>query len=129
MLGLLNLSISRQALNDMVDLVNTKIKAVIDAAGPQVVYVDWEANTQTIAGRYCEPGVDETWAIIAGGASQDREETVFYEWGTTKDDDPPVDKGHDELLTHTESTLSPSTTAGNLTFEGSHNQLPSKYSC
>ena len=126
MLELLNLSISRQAMNDMVDLVNTKIKSVIDAAGPQVVYVDWEANTQAITGRYCEPGVDETWAIIAGGASQDREETAFYEWGTTKDDDPPVNKDHDELLNYPESTLSPNTIAGNLTFEGSYNKTPLK---
>lgn len=111
-------------MNDMVDLVNTKIKAVIDAAGPQVVYVDWEANTQAITGRYCEPGLDETWTIIAGGVSQDREETVFYEWGTTKDDDNPVAKDHDELLKYPERTLSPNTIAGNLTFEGSYNKTP-----
>jgi hypothetical protein len=109
-------------MNDVVDLVNTKIKAVIDAAGPQVVYVDWEADTQAIAGRYCEPGVNETWVIGSGGVSQDREETAFYEWGTTKDDDTPVDKDHDELLKRPESTLSPNTIAGNLTFEGSHNK-------
>jgi hypothetical protein len=120
MLGVLDLNISRQSMNDLVDLVNTKIKAVIDAAGPQVVYVDWEADTQTITGRYCEPGVDESWHLFSGGVSQDREQTAFYEWGTTKDDDTPEDKGHDELRKRQDSTLSPNTTAGNMTFEGLH---------
>jgi hypothetical protein len=62
------------------------------------------------------------WAIITGGVSQDREETAFYGWGTTKDDDSPVDKDHDELLKRPESTLSLNTAAGSLPFEGSHNK-------
>lgn len=106
-----------KAMNDLVDLVNNKIKAVVAAAGPQVVFVDWQGDMDAIKGRYCEPGVNETWKD-GHGVSEDREETVFYEWGTTKDDDDSDEKGHDELKKRQDITSTPNSPAANATFEG-----------
>ena len=66
-------------MNDLVDLVHEKIKAVIYAAGPQVVFVDWQGDTDTLGGRFCEPGADEHWdRKTSHGMSENREETMFY---------------------------------------------------
>lgn len=106
-------------MNDLVDLVNTKIKAVINKAGPQVVFVDWSMDVDAIKGRYCEPGVDELWdKDTKHGISQNREETVYYEWGTSKDDDDSDDKSHDGLRRRQNTTRALDTAAGNATFEG-----------
>lgn len=47
-----------------------------------------------------------------------REETAYYEWGTTKDDDDSDDKSHDELRRRQDITQAPNTPAGDMTFEG-----------
>ncbi|GAM42228.1 ankyrin repeat-containing protein [Talaromyces pinophilus] len=109
----------RQAMNDLVDLVHEKIKAVVQAAGSQVVFVDWQADTDTLGGRYCEPGVDEHWDYSKHiGASMEREETVFYEWGTTKDNNLPGESDHDKLKRRQDITAPLNTQAANDTFEG-----------
>ncbi|CRG84935.1 hypothetical protein PISL3812_02104 [Talaromyces islandicus] len=106
-------------MNDLVDLVNDKIKDVVKAAGPQVVFVDWQGNTDTLKGRYSEPRVDETWDYENNhGISEDREETVFYEWETTKDDDEiDENNGHEELKKRQDITAPLNADAANATFE------------
>lgn len=75
----------RKTMNQLVDAVNQKIQDAINRAGDQVIYVPWGADVDYIDGHYCEPGVDE-WDAV------NREKTVFYEWGTTIDDEgnPPA---------------------------------------
>lgn len=102
-------------MNDLVDLVNNKIQDIVKAASPQkVTYVDWQDSVTDISGRYCEPSVNELW-FDGYGLSQDREQTVFYEWGTTKDDDEGDElPAHDEL----EKRQTVNSTVANMTFEG-----------
>ena len=69
----------RTKMNSLVDSVNQKIQDAVQRAGSQAVYVPWGANVDYIQGHYCEPGVDESNAV-------DREQTAFYEWGSTLDD-------------------------------------------
>ncbi|KAL8664084.1 MAG: hypothetical protein Q9202_003376 [Teloschistes flavicans] len=79
----------RAKMNDLVDAVNQKIQDAIQRFGNQALYVPWGAGVDFIQGHYCEPGVDEFNA-------NNREQTAFYEWGTTLDDETdPDDK--DEL--------------------------------
>ena len=66
-------------MNQLADLVNSKIKAVCDAT-PRCVFVDTNPYNDLITGHYCEPGVDETYSYIHGGVSKNREQTFFYEW-------------------------------------------------
>lgn len=75
-------------MNKLVDAVNQKIKDAIKRFGDQAVFVPWGPDVGYIGGHYCQPGVDE-WKAI------DREQTAFYEWGTTKDDNAAGE--HDEL--------------------------------
>ncbi|KAI9671168.1 MAG: hypothetical protein M1817_003675 [Caeruleum heppii] len=105
----------RSTMNDLVDLVNDKIKAAVTRAGSQTVFVDWQPGVSFIKGRFCEPGVDETYAGGKGPAIN-RERAVFYKWGTTKDDDDKEDKGHDELLVNVFGQ--PEMNNNNDTFEG-----------
>jgi hypothetical protein len=106
-------------MDDLVDLVHEKIQDVVQAAGSQVVFVDWQGDTDTLQERYCEPGVDEHWDYSQGsGSGQNRDETLFYKWGTTKDDDIQEEIGHDELKKRQDITASLNTTAANDTFEG-----------
>ncbi|KAI9871960.1 MAG: hypothetical protein M1830_002216 [Pleopsidium flavum] len=103
----------RTKMNALVDLVNDKIEIVCSDAGPQCVCVDPQADVDAIKGRYCEPGVNEKY----WGGSPDgwnREETVYYEWSTTKDDDYDHDKGRDENAKRADKTYNSS----NDTFEG-----------
>jgi hypothetical protein len=69
-------------MNNLVDNVNSKIRAVCEAT-PQCVYIDNMANINAVQGHFCEPGVDERYHWIGGGVSKDREETWFYEWYAT----------------------------------------------
>ena len=78
----------RATMNNLVDAVNQKIKDAISRFGRQAIFVPWGPDVDYIGGHYCQPGVDE-WNAV------DREQTTFYEWGTTKDD--PDGKEHDEL--------------------------------
>jgi hypothetical protein len=83
-------------MNDLVDDVNSKIKAVCDA-NPQCIFIDAMASINRLEGHFCEPGVDESydWARFFGHAADrfvtrgstrhflltsSREETWFYEW-------------------------------------------------
>ncbi|KAL8898971.1 MAG: hypothetical protein Q9207_006432, partial [Kuettlingeria erythrocarpa] len=87
----------RITMNKLVDGVNEKIQDTIERFGDQAVFVPWGANIDYISGHFCERGVDE-WK------AKDREQTAFYEWGTTIDDEG---KDHDELLKHQESGQEP----------------------
>ncbi|KAL8801153.1 MAG: hypothetical protein Q9182_004658 [Xanthomendoza sp. 2 TL-2023] len=78
----------RTTMNKLVDAVNQKIQDAIRRFGDQAIFVPWGPDVDYIGGHFCEPGVDESNAI-------DREQTAFYEWGTTKDQEGGSD--HDEL--------------------------------
>jgi len=81
----------RNQLNDLVNLLNSKIEDAVKRAGPQVVFVKWEDKVAQIDGRYCEPGVDET-----SGKGDNRDSLSFYNWYSTLDD---IAMGHDLLRT------------------------------
>ncbi|KAF8248759.1 SGNH hydrolase [Wilcoxina mikolae CBS 423.85] len=105
----------RRTMNDLVDLVNRQIKDAVSRAGPKAVFIDWQQDVDRIQGRYCEPGVDESYNY-GKGPGINRESTSFYEWGTTKDDadddvDSPKEWGYHELRKRWE-------TPTNATFEG-----------
>ena len=61
--------------------MNSKLRDAVKRAGDQVIFVEWEDRIDTIDGRYCEPGGDET-----PGKGDDRETLAFYEWYSTLDD-------------------------------------------
>ena len=75
----------RTKMNQLVDSVNKKIDEAVGRAGGQAIFVPWNAAVDYIEGHFCQPGVDE-------GKAKNRQETAFYEWGTTKEDD--FDKNH-----------------------------------
>lgn len=70
----------RTKMNNLVEAVNQQIQNAVKRLGNQAVYVPWGAGVDFIDGHFCEPGVDESNAI-------NREQTVFYEWGSTLDDE------------------------------------------
>jgi len=49
----------RQKMNQLVDNVNAKILAAVQAAGEQVVFVNYDPYVTFFNGRYCENGVNE----------------------------------------------------------------------
>ena len=100
-------------MNDLVDLVNEKIKAACSNAGPQCVFVDPSADVDAIRGRYYEPGVNE---FYYGGSAEgwNREQTICYEWSTTKDDDDNYSQGRDGIAKRANKNYYSS----NDTFEG-----------
>lgn len=102
-------------MNALIDLVNEKIKAACYEAGPQRVFVDPSADVDAIKGRYCEPGVNEKYW---GGspAGWNREETIYYEWSTTKDDDDEYDRGRDDVANR--ANMNKNYYLSNDTFEG-----------
>lgn len=67
----------RRMFNDLANALNAEIESAADRAGPQVVYVDYDAEFGICKGRICEPGVIEP---APGRAS-----LLFYE-----KDGPPV---------------------------------------
>jgi lysophospholipase L1-like esterase len=70
----------RRDLNDMVRAVNAIIHSAVLASGPNVRFVDYDAEIQACRGRYCEAGVTEP--------DPSRADLAFYEWNT-------VDHGED----------------------------------
>ncbi len=60
----------------------------MENVGSSTVFCEWGPDVDFIGGHYCEPGVNE-WN------AKDREQTAFYEWGTTKDE--KGGSGHDDL--------------------------------
>jgi hypothetical protein len=66
-------------MNDLVDLVNSKIKDVC-AKSSQCIFVDSNSRIDTMGGHFCEPGVDEHCYLFQSCLAKDREETWFYEW-------------------------------------------------
>ena len=64
----------RQALNDLVLSVNAVLRRGVEAAGPNVRFVDYDARIAALRGRYCERGVLEP--------DPNRRGLVFYEWDT-----------------------------------------------
>jgi lysophospholipase L1-like esterase len=68
----------RTALNSLVSSTNDVLRNATKAAGPRVLFVDYDADIEKARGRYCEPNVQEP--------EPNRLELAFYEWNT-------VDKG------------------------------------
>jgi lysophospholipase L1-like esterase len=64
----------RQALNDMVLSVNAVLRRAVEAAGPNVRFVDYDADVALLRGRYCEAGIYEP--------DPNRSGLMFYEWDT-----------------------------------------------
>jgi hypothetical protein len=91
----------RQRMNELVDLMNTKLEAAVVRAGKRVVFVNYDSTVERIGGRYCTPGSDEN-----AGRSADRDYAFFYQMETH--DKPLLEPGaypprneivyhHDEL--------------------------------
>ena len=71
----------RTRFNNLVDLVNSKIKDACKTID-RCVYVDSEPQVDRLGGRYCEPGINEKYY---GGVNSpvdgwNREKTIYYEW-------------------------------------------------
>jgi lysophospholipase L1-like esterase len=64
----------RRDLNEMVRSVNAIIHKAVIAAGPNVRFIDYDAEIEASRGRYCETGVQEPDA--------NRDGLAFYEWNT-----------------------------------------------
>lgn len=64
----------RIELNDMVRSVNDIIRKAVDAAGPRMRFIDYDASIEVARGRYCEAEVQEP--------SPNRASLAFYEWNT-----------------------------------------------
>ncbi|KAH5881681.1 hypothetical protein HBI91_028570 [Parastagonospora nodorum] len=64
----------RRDLNDMVRAVNAIIRKAVDAAGPNVRFIDYDAAIEAARGRYCEKGIHEP--------DPSRAALAFYEWDT-----------------------------------------------
>ena len=75
----------RETMNKLTQDLHGKIKDAIKRFGDQAVWVPWDDGVTAMHGRYCEAGVDENDA-----KAKDREQLVFFEWGTTVDDDPTL---------------------------------------
>ena len=66
----------RQTMNDLVDLINTKISEATQRQGSNVVFVNNDDYYGQTAGRYCQPGVDEN-------VNANRAGLLFYQMKTT----------------------------------------------
>lgn len=64
-------------MNELVDLMNTKLQAAVVRAGKQVVFVNYDSTVDMLSGRYCIPGFDES-----AGKSADRDYAFFYQMKT-----------------------------------------------
>lgn len=64
----------RQQMNNLVDQVNDALKAAVQKAGGDVVFIDYDQYFQKFQGRFCEVSAPETAA--------NREDLLFYEWNT-----------------------------------------------
>ena len=65
------LTTGRKQLNDLADLVNSKIEAVCQE-NPECVFVDANPSLDTYDGHFCQPGVDETLKSSGGKDGFDR---------------------------------------------------------
>ena len=83
----------RQAMNNLVDLMNGALRDAVSRAGPQVHFTDYDDYVGLTNGRYCQPGHDEN-----SGHSANRQDLFFYEM---KSEDTAWlahdDWAHDEL--------------------------------
>ena len=66
----------RQALNNLVLDVNAVLYRAVQAAGPNVGFIDYDRWVATQRGRYCEAGVHEP--------DPNRWGLMFYEWDTVE---------------------------------------------
>ena len=64
----------RKELNDMVHNVNTILQKAVKSAGPNIRFIDYDAQIEAARGRYCEKGVLEP--------NPNRLGLTFYEWNT-----------------------------------------------
>jgi hypothetical protein len=60
----------RQEMNELVDMVNLKIKEAVARAGSQFVLVEYDSYVGRLKGRYCLPGVKEP--------APNRDDLLFY---------------------------------------------------
>ncbi|KAJ3467994.1 hypothetical protein MRS44_005558 [Fusarium solani] len=68
---------TRYAMNSLVELMNEKLAAAVERAGPKVKFVEYDDIVGSFGGRYCEPGVDESSV-----ESNTRPMLMFYELNT-----------------------------------------------
>lgn len=74
-----NLTLERRLLmNDMVKMVNVKLKLAAEKAGDHVMFVDWDWTFARARGRFCERGRETEPA-------PERDGLLFYEWNTLDD--------------------------------------------
>ncbi|KAK4222286.1 SGNH hydrolase-type esterase domain-containing protein [Podospora fimiseda] len=66
----------RQWMNQLVEQVNSKLRAAARKAGPQVVFVDYDDYLTPMRGRFCENGVNEHWM---NQEAKHRPGLMFYE--------------------------------------------------
>ncbi|KAL4983900.1 fibronectin type III domain protein [Aspergillus falconensis] len=64
----------RQAINGLIDAVNSQISAAVKRAGNKVKFVDYDSYIGLFGSRFCEAGVDESTS-----ESSTRAGLVFYE--------------------------------------------------
>jgi hypothetical protein len=60
----------RKDMNELVDLVNAKIRDAVKNAGSQFIMVEYDSYFGLLQGRYCLPGVQEP--------SPNRDNLLFY---------------------------------------------------
>lgn len=84
----------RQTMNEVVDMMNNRLRGIIASAGPQARFIDYDSYIDMVGGRYCQPGQDES-----RGRSANRDQMFFYEMKTN--DDPWLDL-HSEYIYHDE---------------------------
>ncbi|KND93383.1 Lipase 1 [Tolypocladium ophioglossoides CBS 100239] len=70
-------SAHRKEMHELVDLINSKLEAAVERAGPQVEFVNYDPYVGRYHGRYCEAGVSES-----SGESNTRKGLMFYELNT-----------------------------------------------
>ncbi|KAK4220604.1 SGNH hydrolase-type esterase domain-containing protein [Podospora fimiseda] len=66
----------RKRMNDLVDKVNAKLRAIAKKAGESVVFVDYDHYLSDFKGRFCEKGVNEHWD---NEDAKHRPKLMFYE--------------------------------------------------
>ncbi|KAF7186645.1 Lipase 1 [Pseudocercospora fuligena] len=94
----------RQAMNDLVDLMNTALRNAVAKAGSQVHFIDYDKYVDLAGGRYCLPKADES-----SYESANRYNLFFYKMKTL--DQPWIewedDWPHDELKRRQSSGADP----------------------
>ncbi|KAH7091145.1 SGNH hydrolase-type esterase domain-containing protein [Paraphoma chrysanthemicola] len=78
----------RKRMNDLVISVNAAIKAAVERAGPEFVFVDYDSYFVKTRGRFCEGSTREPDA--------NRNGLLFFEWDTNNGDTTLTRRGTDQ---------------------------------